>query len=393
MDEPSNEEVLEEVERVSAIHAVKSFVIALCILLVGILAMIVFVWTKPEPDKKEATNFVPTVRVEQVVVGQHEVMIETQGAIRSLQEVTLSAEVGGRVMKKSPELLEGAVVREGDELVLIDAADYNAAVARAESTVAEATLALEQELAMSVQARIDWEKLGQGEPTELVLRKPQLVAARARLESAKAELERARRDVDRTSIKAPFDARVRRVSVELGAVLAPGTPVAELYSTQQLEVKLPFSLMDYGFLRGSDKVEIELSARVGGQLKKWRAVLERVDGEVQRSTLSAYGLARVKPASDGSLPPVGLFVEAVVPGMTLDNVVLLPREAVRGADEVWVVNEGKLAKRTITVLRSGDDQLIVKGGFQEGDQLVLTRLAAPMVGANVEAVLAENEDS
>ncbi len=383
----------DEADRVTAIHAVKSFLLALGLLVVGILVMIVFVWTKPEPEKKESSDFVPSVRVAPVVVGRHHVVINTQGAVRSLQEVTLSAEVSGRVMGKSPKLLEGAMVQKGDSLVKIDAADYDAAVARAASAVAEAELALKQEAAMSVQAKIDWEKLGEGEPSSLVLRKPQLKSAMARLESAKSEFGRAKRDVERATIAAPFDARVRRVSVELGAVLAPGTPVAELYSANQLEVKLPFSLMDYGFLRESEAVEVELTASVGGELKKWPAVLERVDGEVQRSTLSAYGLARVKPAEDGSLPPVGLFVEASVPGMILNDVVLLPRVAVRGADEVWVVNDGLLAKRKITILRSGDDQLIVKGNFRDGDQLVLTRLAVPMVGAKVEVVDSENEDS
>lgn len=375
-----------EQDRLVSLHSVRSFVLALVIVLAAIAVVITLVATKPEPAKKEIHGLVPAVRVQPIVRGSHQVMIETQGVVRSLREVALSAEVGGRVTRKSPQLLEGGSVREGEVLLQIDAADYQAALKRAESAAADAAVALRQEEALAEQVAIDWRKLGRGEASDLVLRKPQLEAARARLQSASAEVERARRDVERTSIRAPFDARVRRVQVEVGAVLAPGSPLAELYSADQLEVRLPFSLQDYGYLAKDAKPAIELTATLGGQPRTWPAVLERIDGEVQRSTLSAYGLASVKPDAQGLLPPVGLFVEARVPGRQLEDVVVLPRAAVRGADEVWVVDDGKLAKRAVEVLRSGSRELVVKGEFAAGDRLVLTRLAAPLVGMEVEAM-------
>lgn len=381
----------QEEQRIMAIHAVQSFVLALVILVVAIVLLIVLVLTKKDPGKKEERELVSSVRVETIRVGQHQVRIETQGVVRSLHEVRLAAEVAGRVKSKSENLVAGAAVKKGELLLEIEAADYQAAAARAASGLADAKLVLQQEEATSEQAAIDWEKLGRGQPGELVLRKPQLAAARARVESAQAELKRAERDVERTFIRAPFDARVRMAMAEVGAVLAPGSPVAELYSTQQLEVRLPFSMLDYGFLREGDKVPVELSAMVGGERVTWPAVLDRLDGEVQRSTLSAYGLATIRPNAAGELPPVGLFVEASIPGKQLEEVATLPRSAVRGGNEVWVVENGRLAKRTITILRSSAEELVVRGDFKTGDQLVLTRLAAPMTGMKVQAMAEDTE--
>ena len=197
-------------------------------------------------------------------------------------------------------------------------------------------------------------------------------------------MARARRDLKRTTIRAPFDARVRRASVEAGAVVAPGTPVAELYSATDLEVRLPFSLRDFGYLEQGASPEFELTATIGGEARSWPARLDRLEGEVERSTLSGYGIAKVLPNAGDELPPVGLFVEAVVPGKTLEGVVELPRAAVRGRNEVWVVNDSKLAKRSVEILRSAREELVVRGNFEKGDRLVLTRLAAPLVGMKVE---------
>jgi multidrug efflux pump subunit AcrA (membrane-fusion protein) len=180
--------------------------------------------------------------------------------------------------------------------------------------------------------------------------------------------------------------------VEVGAVLAPGTPVAELYSTTELEVKLPFTLLDYGFIKDAKGAELTLTAAVGGEQKTWPAVLDRMDGEVQRSTLSAHGRAIVKANKAGELPPVGLFVEAVVPGKTLEDVVVLPRSSVRGGNQVWVERGGKLVSLPITILRASEHEMVVRAKFEPEDRLVLTRLAAPMPGMKVEAISEDSED-
>lgn len=381
--EVENEENYEEY-RTTAIHAVLSFVIAVGLLLAGVGVIIAFVATKPEPETNEERELLPTVRVEPIVPDSHAVEITTQGVVRSVREVSLAAEVPGRVLSIAPDFIQGGSLKEGDVLVEIDPSDYRAALARAESGLADARLALQQEQAQAEQARSDWAKLGRGEPSDLALRKPQIAAAEARIGSAEAEVELARRNLERTTIRAPFDARVRRAAVEAGAVVAKGTPVGELFSATDLEVRLPFPLHDYGFLTPDAGTEVALEAEIGGERHRWPAVLDRLEGEVERATLSGYGIAKVKPDGEGELPPVGLFVEASVPGRVLEDVVELPRAAVRGRNEVWVENEGRLQKRTVEILRSGREELVVRGDFATSDRLVLTRLSAPLVGMKVE---------
>ena len=376
----SDEEMeIEERGRKGAIHAVMSFIIVLGLLIVGAGVMILMVVNKVKAKQEEPKAITPAVKVMSLEAQSHEVMIRTQGVVESRREVMLASEVGGRVIAVSDQLIVGGRVRKGDLLVEIDPADYRARVAMAKAALADARLALEVEKAKAEQAKRDWKKLGRGEASPLVLREPQIESAEARIDSAVAEVERTKNDLKRTKVEAPFDGRVRSEEVEEGAVVMPGTRLAEIYSDTELEVRLPFSLRDFGYLNGTDTPEFELMAEVGGERRIWLARLDRIEGEVERATLSGYGMAKVLASEDDPVfPPVGLFVEATVPGKTLEGVIEIPRSAVRGEDEVWVEHNGELQKREVDILRSKRDVLIVRGGFDPEDRLVLTRLEAPI---------------
>ncbi|BCX49590.1 RND family efflux transporter, MFP subunit [Haloferula helveola] len=393
-DESTETPEQEEAERKGAIHAVTSFVVALLIVLAGAGIMIFFVVNKVKVDPEAREDSDPTVAVSPVEVVDHEVKLKTQGVVISRQEVVLSSEVGGKVVFVSPELVEGGKVVKGEVLARVDDANYLAAVEAAKAAVADAELMLEQEEAKKMQAQRDWEKLGQGKAPPLVRREPQIRSAKARVASAESELARAERDLKRTTIVAPFDGRVRRADIEIGALVSPGSRVAEIFADQNLEVRLPFPLRDFGFLQDGVRPEFELTATIGAETRSWPAVLDRIEGEVERATLSGYGIAKVLPAEGtGDYPPVGLFVDAVVPAGTLENVVEVPREVVRGRDDVWVVNDGELWKRQPEVLRSEREFLITRGGFEPGDQLVRTRLEAPLDGMKVEVKTTEAESA
>ncbi len=375
-----------EEERKSELRAVGSFALALVILAVAIFGAILLVVKARKVEQTDAPKSLPVVEVFTVERGGHAVRIETQGVVESRRETMLAAEVGGRVVEVSPNLKRGGEVEEGEVLVRLEAADYRAALARAEAALADARLALVQEEARAEQALRDWEKLGRGEAGPLVRRDPQLASARARVISAEAEVERTARDVERATIRAPFAARVRQAEVEVGAVLAPGGRVAELYAADDLEVRLPLPLEDFGFLDGARRNGIGLRGKIGGEDYEWQGEVARIDGEVDRRTLSAYVTVKVLPAEKGPhFPPVGLFVHASVPGRTLEDVAELPRTALRDGNEVMVVDdEGRLRFRRVEIVRGTAETVVVAGGVESGERLCVTRLNAPVNGMEVQ---------
>ena len=370
-----------------------SFVLILAILVVTVLGIIFLLINKRVAKEEVKQRVVPAVEVVEVTAADHAVKISTQGVVESARETRLAAEVGGRVMEISPSFKRGGVVKKGERLVQIDPADYRSALAAAEVRRAEAELALELEKARVEQAQLDWAKLGSGSDplNALVLREPYLAAAEASAASAVEAAAKARRDVERTEILAPFDASLRSANAEVGVVVAPGTMVAELYASGDLEVRLPLSLEDFGFLaRAADgKVtgEIVLKGKIGADEYTWEGEMARVDPEISRETLSAHVAVKVLPTEGSTfpLPPVGLFVNAEIAGKTLDDIKEIPRRALIEGNRTIVVMAGnKIAFRDLTIPRLTRATALVSGGLEAGDRVVLTRLSAPVVGMEVE---------
>ncbi len=380
-----------EQDRKIQVRAVLSFLLIVTIIVVTVLGVIVMMLNKSKAKEEIKEKFAPRVEVVALEKGNHRVVIMTQGVVESQRETNLAAEVGGRVVEVSPNLKRGAKVGKNEVLVRLEASDYRAALASSEVALADAELALEQERAKVEQAKLDWEKLGTGKPINaLVLREPYLKAAEARAGAAQEDVARARRDLERTEIQAPFDAGVRMADVEEGAVLAPGGMVAELYASEELEVRLPLSLLDFGFVErdGEGKVlgKVVLKGKIGMEDYEWEAVAVRVDPEIDRKALSAAVVVKVLKAErdEFAYPPVGLFVKAEVDGKDLEDVVEIPRRGLLEGDRVIVVGkEDKITFREVSVLRLKEKTAVVKGGLDPGDRMVLTRLAAATEGMDV----------
>ena len=390
-----------EQDRKTQVRAVVSFVVILAIIGITILGIVILVVNKREAKEEKKERIVPAVVAALVKNSDYAVEISTQGVVESARRTMLAAEVGGRVMEISPNLKRGGEVKEGERLVQIDPADYRSALANSEVGLADAELALEQERARVEQAELDWEKLGRGDPTNpLVLRGPQLAAAEARAGSSREEAARARRDVERTEIFAPFSAGVRSANVEVGAVVAPGTMVAELYAIKDVEVRLPLSLEDFGFLsrdeNGEVKGEVTLTGKIGTKEFSWKAKPVRLDPEIERETLSASVVVKVEAAdrAEFPLPPVGLFVDADLDGETLPDVAEIPRRGLLEGNRVITVDsEGKIDFREVEVVRLTEKTAVVHKGLEAGDRVVLTRLTAPVVGMAVEVETTEKTEA
>lgn len=390
-----------EQDRKTQVRAVVSFVVILAIIGITILGIVILVVNKREAKEEKKERIVPAVVAALVKNSDYAVEISTQGVVESARRTMLAAEVGGRVMEISPNLKRGGEVKEGERLVQIDPADYRSALANSEVGLADAELALEQERARVEQAELDWEKLGRGDPTNpLVPRGPQLAAAEARAGSSREEAARARRDVERTEIFAPFSAGVRSANVEVGAVVAPGTMVAELYAIKDVEVRLPLSLEDFGFLsrdeNGEVKGEVTLTGKIGTKEFSWKAKPVRLDPEIERETLSASVVVKVEAAdrAEFPLPPVGLFVDADLDGETLPDVAEIPRRGLLEGNRVITVDsEGKIDFREVEVVRLTEKTAVVHKGLEAGDRVVLTRLTAPVVGMAVEVETTEKTEA
>ncbi|VAW02216.1 Membrane fusion protein of RND family multidrug efflux pump [hydrothermal vent metagenome] len=324
-------------------------------------------------------------------------VINAQGTVRAKRQIEFVPEVAGKIIWISPSFAQGGMFRAGDILVRIDPRNYEFAVSRAEASVADARNSLTLELAEAELARAEWEDLGNGEPTALVLREPQLQSVRAKLASAEADLERALLDLERTILKAPFDGRLEEKNVDIGQYVSLGKKLAVLYSTDIAEISLPLTDRELGKLdfqliysaKGEKHgaLTVELFANVGGKRRSWTGRVVRTAGTVDVNSRVLSIIVEVdNPYSvkPGGAPLLnGLFVEVEIPGKEMKDVFLLPRSALHNQSQVVVVDENDtLRSRDIEIIHSTPRQIIVRG-LKDGEHINISPLEILIEGTKV----------
>jgi len=377
------------------------YTVPLGILFLGIaLSIVVIVIGKAqEPEKKEETRqavLVDTIEAEERIVN---FSIRSQGSVQPRTETTLVAEVSGKISSVSPDFIAGGFFDAGDVLLEIDPSDYRAALKRAEANLASQHARLADEQARSEQALRDWKNLGRtGEPSELVLRKPQVQEAIANVTAAEADVDKARRDLERTRISVPYEGLVKRKLVDIGQYVAPGSQLGVTFAIDSAEIRLPLSTDDVAFLDlpsatgvSTDELpRVTLSTQQGGESRNWEARIVRTEGVVDEASRVIYAVAQVVDPygvlgqSDQEELKVGTFVSAEIEGKSAGRVVVLPRRALQGDNTVLVANhERKLEVRPVTVVRAEPHSVYISGGIEDGEMVVTTTLEAPIPGMDL----------
>ena len=102
---------------------------------------------KPAPEKKEESQRLISLYVDEVQSDEVTISVQTQGEVRPKTEIDLIPQVSGRIVAISDSFAEGAEFNPGETLIKIDDTNYKLAVIRAEARVAEAMVAVQRELA------------------------------------------------------------------------------------------------------------------------------------------------------------------------------------------------------------------------------------------------------
>ena len=370
---------------------------------VGILAagIAAFMWLSVEPEKEKtppAEKRPIRTRVAELRVEDYQVVIKTNGLVQSHNEVALSAEVSGLVKAISPSFDVGAYFEEGEVLVELDARDYRTAVAVAEAQVLGAEAALE--LADDTYLR-NQNLLNRNGVSKAVMK--QSFAAReqasAQLDTARAQLERAKRDLSRTKLVAPFDGRVRFRNVGIGQTVGPGTPLGMVFAVDYAEVRLPIAgkelkYLDLPELATDQPVAVELRNAIDTESTVvWNGKIVRTEGTLDVDSLELFAIARIDDpfGRKSGHPPlrIGQPVVASIAGKILNDVVSIPRTAVKQLDQVYFVDKDSLTlmSRTLEPVWSDEEHLIISDPtIPDGQLLAMSRIVYAPDDATVEII-------
>lgn len=369
------------------------------VLSMGLLSAFLVLTNRSQPETASLQPEPPHVEVLEVQPQSVRVTVTSQGVAMPRTEIDLVSEVAGKVIHVHPAFAAGGSFHRGDILLAVDPRDYQFARIEAQSRLAEAQRLLAQEEAQVEQALKEWQVLGKGEATPLALRTPQLREIRAKVAAAKADGAKARLQQIRCVLRAPFDGRIRAKHVDLGQYLVPGEKVARLYATDSLEVRLPVSMEQLAFLdipwisekNGSTQTapSVTLQTTIGEGIARWVGYIIRTEGALEPTSGQLSLVARVpQPESDQNhgrplLP--GTFLQAEIEGQEYQQVFVLPPTVVNTrTEQVLVVgDDNRLKIQPLDILKSEADRIVVRGGLQAGDQVVLSGVDIPIEGMQV----------
>lgn len=319
----------------------RSWIVITAVALVGALAAVVW---REWPVRIEAAQPTRGPAIEAVYA---------TGVVEPTVMMPVAPRAGGRLAALQAD--EGAKVKRGQVLARIESADL-------EHTVQEMR-------ARESLARTQYERT-----RDLVAQKfvspAELDRARMELQAARAAAERARAQRDYNLLLAPADGLVLRRDGEIGQFIPAGQAVFTLACCAPLRVAAEVDEEDIVRVTVGQKVTLR-----GDALPR-----QVFDGEVAEITPKGDPVARSYRVRIRFAEPTAVETAGVRSGMTMDanlivarrdGVLLVPNRALHG-NEVWVLNDGRLRKRSVKPGLAGSERTEITAGLTEGDTVVLS---------------------
>lgn len=279
------------------------------------------------------------------------VQVEALGTARANEAIEITAKAANTVI--SVRFEEGQLVRRGDLLIELDGAQARADLAAAQAALAESKSAYARSRDLFAQAALSQAQLEQIEAT-LLANEARVAASRARLSD--------------TLIRAPFGGRMGLRRVSVGALVNPGAVITTLDDTSTMKVDFDVPEVFLAVLKAGLAVVAQSAAYAG---ENFSGEVESVDSRVDPVTRTIKVRARL-PNPEGRLRP-GMFLTVRVsreplPGLVVPEQALVPE---RGKVYVFVLADGRIARREVTIGRRVPGEVEITQGVAAGERVVV----------------------
>ena len=226
----------------------------------------------------------------------------------------------------------------------------------------------------------------------------------AMVRSASNEIARARLALERTSVKAPFNAMVVQESVELGQLVEAGSDIGILVGTDEFWVQAALPVTDLARvpLPGPDRVGADAQVYLdggNGRTTHWNGQVVRLLSDLEPTGRMARLLIRVQDPlglnnEESRLPLLlGSYVRVEIDAGKLEDVLVIPREALREGDRIWVVDQNnEIQIREAEPLWTRQETFIIPNVIATHEQLVVGGLKTALPGLKVDPQPANTTD-
>jgi len=395
----------------------------LLIVAAGAAAFALLSSLRARPDTNPPAAKPPPVRTLVLGAPQQKFEIEVPGQVVPRREVTLAAEVAGRIVTRPEAVRAGRHVARDTLLLQLDPGDYELAIQTAQLQIRAVDLEIERlntetagivalvalgtedlKLAGEELERIELlleektatrsdrdrakrSELAAGSQLRtlknqhdlLPIRRRQLLSKRDRLAT---ELKQAQRNLQRTRIRAPFDGLLTLATAEVGDFVQTGDVMLKIEETAAVEIECRLRADDLHWLRESStsrdtkknsaslyevpEVNATVTYRESDRVHRWSGRLTRFEGlgvdPRTRTVPCRIVVPRAQNAPETDKATVlmrGMYVTVSLPASPRTQMIAIPAEAVRPNRQAWSVINNRLVIHQLDIARVLSDRVLV----------------------------------
>lgn len=306
---------------------------------------------------------VSVVKTETIQVGAAAATNTYSGDVQGEYDTPLSFLVSGKVISRNVDV--GSVVHKGDVLLALDTQDYeqNANIASAQLDTANSKLKLAE---ITLNRNRELLKGGAISQEAVDVSQNDCDSAQAAVKLASSQYQQSVDQLNYCTLHASCDGVVTAVNVEVGQVVATGTPAVIVSGTREVVISVPENQL--GTLKQANSIKVSF----------WALPNVTIDGEIREVSPSADHLTRTYKVKVGLVNPpssvqLGMTATVNIISSNNDKSIYIPLSAIYQTGDtpsVWILQDNTVTLRAIKVGNFGDDSVQVLEGLKEGDVIV-----------------------
>ncbi len=334
-----------------------------------------------QQQEAPAEELVKTVNVQTEIIEPTEFQryLRLIGTVESLNDVSISAEVSGRIEKYFVE--KGGQVKKGEPILKIE-----------DSKLLQEKASLE---AQTEQAREQYERLKTVFEQDSIGSEIDVINARSAYQQSKSALESVKIDLANTRVTAPFDAVLEDRMLETGEMASPGSPLVRLIGRDKLTVTAGVPSRFSDVVNVGDQAEVWFDFESSDTLSlPITYVAESIDPQARTFEIEIALPAKAEEYK------IDMIANVKLRTLQQDGALVIGEEYVYQKEKGFVVYtvsenaEGKTIAReqTVKLGPSYENSVVIQSGLEAGQQLITVGSSFLQDNSRIEIVDAETEE-
>ena len=315
----------------------------------AVLASYYFLSRGSSDLEKIETSPVSRKNIKQEVIASGKITAENESNVKSA--------VSGKIVWV--KVKEGDIVKKGTTIATIDRERYEIALRQAQQDV----VAADAELVKV------YDDISKGDSTETFDERIKRTAAEAKKNKAFDAVKLAERNLKDTVVSSPIAGAVIELNINAGEEITQAVEIAKVSQTGKIKFVAEVDEVDIVKVKKDDTVQIKLDAFEG---KSFDSKISNIEATSITTSTGATAFEVEIDLDQQNNFLIGMNGEANILISEVNDVLVVPIEAVFDDQYVYVDVDDKFEKKQIEVGLSSDFDIEVKNGLSEGDAVIVT---------------------